>query len=70
MLDRIDKEIIRFLLKYTGKFLTTNQIAKKVGISPLTAKRHLEKLARAGYVESKYSEHVREYEWKERIKRR
>lgn len=70
MLDRIDKDIIRFLLKYKGKFLTTNQIAIKVKISPLTAKRHLEKLYNEGYVEFKYSEYVREYEWKERIKKR
>ncbi len=44
MLDRIDKAIIRVLLKYKNKFLTTNQIATKVNIASLTAKRHLKKI--------------------------
>ena len=50
MLDRIDKAIINLLLKYLNKHLTTHQIAKKVGISPRTAKKHLGKLEQEGYV--------------------
>lgn len=62
MLDRIDKEIIRLLLKYKGKSLTTNQIAIKVKIAPLTARRHLDKLERKGYVQFKPAGKLREYE--------
>lgn len=50
MLDRIDKEIVRLLIKYKDTFITTNQIAIKTEISPLTAKRHLEKLLAKKYV--------------------
>lgn len=64
MLDRIDKEILRLLLKYKGKYLSTNQIAQKVKIASLTAKRHLEKLEEEGYVSFKTSKNVREYELK------
>ncbi len=61
MLDRIDKAIVRILLKYIGKYLTTYQLATKVKIAPLTAKRHLEKLKGEGYVESKLQGGIREY---------
>ena len=44
MLDRIDKSIIRILLKYKGTFLTTYQIAKKVGVEPATIKTDLDNL--------------------------
>jgi len=64
MLDRIDKEILRLLLKYKGKYLSTNQIAQKVKIASLTAKRHLKKLEEEGYVSFKTSKNVREYELK------
>lgn len=62
MLDRIDKAIINLLLKYKDNYITTNQIAKKVGISTLTAKRHLEKLLGEGYVEDKLEGKMRKYE--------
>ncbi len=62
MLDRIDKGIIGLLLKYKGRFLTTNQIATKVKIAPLTAKRHLDKLEKEGYVDVKQSGKTREYD--------
>jgi len=64
MLDRIDKDIIRLLIKYQKKYLTTNQIAIKTKISPLTAKRHLEKLENDGYVEFQKSVIIREYDKK------
>jgi len=64
MLDRIDKAIIKLLLAYEGKFLTTNQIAIKIKISPLTGKRHLEKLEREGYLKVEKSKKIREYEKK------
>lgn len=62
MLDRIDKAIIRLLLNNQGKFLSTNEIALKVKISPLTAKRHLKKLENDGYTESREVGKAREYE--------
>lgn len=61
MLDRIDKAIIRVLIRNKDRFLTTNDIAKKVKISNLTARRHLGKLEFKGYVHSETSGKVREY---------
>ena len=62
MIDKIDKAIIRVLLKYKNKHLTTWQIAQKAEIAALTAKRHLEKLKNDGYVDSKISGGIRRYE--------
>lgn len=64
MLDRIDKAILRVLIAYRNQHLTTNQIAIKSKISPLTAKRHLKKLMRAGYVSSKTAGKIRRYDLK------
>ncbi len=61
-MDMIDKAIIRILLKYKDQYLTTYQIAQKVGIAPLTAKRHLGNLENEGYVNSKISGGIRKYE--------
>ncbi len=61
MLDKIDKAILKLLIKYKHKTLNINQIAKKVEIAPLTSKRHLEKLERMGYVYHKEEGKVREY---------
>ena len=61
MLDKIDKLILKLLVKYKHKTLNINQIAKKVEIAPLTSKRHLEKLERMGYVYHKEEGKVREY---------
>jgi len=66
MLDRIDKAIIRLLLKYKQKYLSTNEIAKKVQISPLTAKRHLTKLEEEGFVSFRTVGAIREYSRKKR----
>ncbi len=65
MLDRIDKAIIRILLKYKDMDLSTNQIASKTKIAPLTAKRHLEKLEKEGYVSFCTSGKHREYRVKD-----
>ena len=64
MLDRIDRAIIRLLLKYKGQTLTINQIAKKVEVSPRTAKKHTDKLEEEGYVFIKEGK-AREYKTKE-----
>ncbi len=61
MLDKIDKTILRLLIKYKYKTLTINQIAKKTSNAHLTAKRHLEKLERLGYVYHKEKGKVRDY---------
>ncbi len=61
MLDKIDKSILRLLLKYKGRALTTNQIAIKTEVSNLTAKRHLEKLEKEGYVGFRTKGKSREY---------
>lgn len=50
MLDKIDKAIIRLLLKYKENGLVINQIAKKTTHSPRTIKKHIEKLENEGYV--------------------
>ena len=65
MLDKIDKEILRLLLKYKEQTLTTNQISKKLSIAPRTAKKHLEKLEKEGYVFWKETGKRRDYETKE-----
>ncbi len=44
MLDKIDKAILRLLVKYKDQTLTVNQIAKKVVISPRTEKKHIVKI--------------------------
>ncbi len=49
MLDSIDREILRFLLRY-GRWATTNLIADKTNTAWATAKKHLEELAKQGYV--------------------
>jgi DNA-binding transcriptional regulator YhcF (GntR family) len=69
MLDRIDKAIIKLLLKYKEKYLSTNEIALKVKISPLTAKRHLQKIEEEGYVSFRTTGVVREYSRKRRKKK-
>ena len=61
MLDKIDKAILRLLLKYKHKTLSINQIAKKIYCASLTAKRHLEKLEKSGYVYHKEEGKVRDY---------
>ena len=61
MLDKIDKSILRLLIKYKDKTLSINQIAKKVDIAPLTAKRHIKKLEGEGYVYLKEEGKVRKY---------
>jgi len=61
MLDRIDKDILKVLLKYKRKYLTTRQIAQKAKVSSLTAKRHLEKLEKRGYVLFESKGKIREY---------
>ncbi|MBI5046341.1 winged helix-turn-helix transcriptional regulator [Candidatus Micrarchaeota archaeon] len=48
-LDHIDKEILRFLIKY-GDWANTNYIAESVGISWKTAERHLIQLSVQNYV--------------------
>ena len=64
MLDRIDRAIMRLLLKHKMKFLSTNEIAIKIGVAPLTAKRDLEKLKNEGYVADRIQGQIREYDWK------
>lgn len=64
MLDRIDKAILKLLLNYPDTFLSTNEIAKKCRIASLTAKRHLEKLERDGYLDTQVKGRTREYEIK------
>ncbi len=61
MLDKIDKAILRLLLKYKHKTLSINQIAKKIDNASLTVKRHIEKLEAQGYVYFKEKGKVREY---------
>ncbi len=61
MLDRIDKAILKLLLQHKHKLLSINSIAKKVGCASLTAKRHLEKLEKEGYVYHKEEGKVRNY---------
>ncbi len=61
MLDKIDKQILKLLIKYKYKTLSINQIAKKIGCASLTSKRHLEKLEKMGYVYHKEEGKVREY---------
>ena len=61
MLDKIDKAILRLLIKYKHKTLSINQIAKKIGCASLTAKRHIKNLEELGYVYTKEKGKVREY---------
>ena len=61
MLDKIDKSILRLLLKYKYKTLSINQISKKVNNASLTVKRHIIKLEELGYVYLKEKGKVREY---------
>ncbi len=61
MLDKIDKAILRLLIKYKHQTLTINQIAKKINYAPLTVKRRLGKLEREGYIYLKEKGKVREY---------
>ena len=61
MLDKIDKAIIRLLIKYKHKTLSINQIAKKIGNASLTVKRRIKKLEELGYVYTKEEGKVREY---------
>ncbi len=64
MLDNIDKEILRLLIKYEHKALTIYQIAKKIGRAPLTIKRHVLELEEEGYVYMKEDGKVRQYDRK------
>ncbi len=61
MLDKIDKAILKLLIKYKHKTLSINQIAKKIDCASLTAKRHIKKLEELGYVYLKEKGKVREY---------
>lgn len=61
MIDRIDKTILKLLIKYKHQTLSINQIAKKTDYASLTIKRHLEKLEEEGYVYLKEKGKVREY---------
>ncbi len=61
MLDKIDKAILRLLIKYKNQTLSINQIAKKINNAPLTVKRHIKKLEGLGYVYLKIEGKVREY---------
>ena len=61
MLDKIDRSILRLLIKYKHQTLSINQIAKKTEYASLTIKRHLEKLEELGYVYFKEKGKVREY---------
>ena len=61
MLDRIDKAILRLLLKYKEQTLTINQVAKKVEVSPRTVKKHIEKLKEEGYVFTREEGKVRKF---------
>ena len=61
MLDKIDKSILKLLVKYKYKTLSINQIAKKIGCASLTSKRHLEKLEELGYVYHREEGKVRNY---------
>ncbi len=66
MLDKIDKSILRLLLKYKNQTLSINQIAKKTSYAQLTIKRHVEKLEEEGYVYLKKEGKVREYARREK----
>ena len=61
MLDKIDKAILRLLIKYKTQTLSINQIAKKTSNANLTTKRHLQKLEKLGYVYHKEAGKVRDY---------
>ena len=52
------------LLKYKEQTLTINQIAKKIVISPITAKKHLKKLEEEGYVFIEEEGKLRDYKTK------
>ncbi len=62
MLDKIDKAILRLLIKYKHQTLTINQIAKKISNAPLTVKRRLKNLEEKGYVYLKEKGKVRKYD--------
>ncbi len=67
MLDKIDKSILRLLIKYKHQTLTINQIAKKINCASLTVKRHLKNLEELGYVYLKEKGKAREYDkWKKK----
>ena len=50
-LDRYDRAILRVLIEFLNKPLSTNEIAKKIEVSPITAKKHLDSMEDLGYVE-------------------
>lgn len=50
MLDWYDRRILKLLINYRNSEISTNFIALRVGISPLTAKKHLHRLLINGYV--------------------
>ncbi len=50
MLDKIDKSILRLMLNYKEQKLSINEIAKKVDIAQITARKHLERLEKEGYL--------------------
>ncbi len=62
MLDKIDKAILKLLIKYKNQTLSINQIAKKISSSSLTVKRHIKELEKSGYVYLKEDGKVREYD--------
>ncbi len=50
MLDRTDKAILKLMLKFKEQKLSINEIAKKVDIAQITARKHLERLEEEGYI--------------------
>ena len=68
MLDRIDRAILRLLVEFKDHMLSTNDIAKKVSVSPRTAKKHMEKLEQEGYVFRQEEGNKRTYKTKDHAK--
>jgi len=60
-MDKIDRAIIRVLLRYLDNYLSTNQIAIKAEVAPLTARRRLTILKEQGYVNFQIGK-IRDYE--------
>lgn len=67
MLDKIDKSILKVLLRNRQRNLTTNQVAIKSQIAPLTASRHLSELENKGFVKRSVSGKIRDYTFKANI---
>lgn len=52
LMDRLQKGIIRVLIRNRKRDLSTRQIANMIGASPITVKKKLKQLGRKGYVKS------------------